>query len=141
MTPSTRRIEQLAGLCSAADRRRLLRHLTALFRSPALGDEFSPSRRGPRFGGWSAFWAAERRLPQLLTILLGIALLVPIVLLGTSLADNFARFAGEMLSVFEKGLPPPPPWVAELPYVGSTLSDAWLYFATTARSRIPRVSM
>ena len=64
-----------------------------------------------------------------MTILLGIALLVPIVLLGTSLADNFARFAGEMLSVFEKGLPPPPPWVAELPYVGSTLSDAWLYFA------------
>ena len=64
-----------------------------------------------------------------MTILLGFALLAPIALLGTSLADNFARFAGQMLSVFETGPPPPPPWVAELPYVGPQLAETWHYFA------------
>jgi predicted PurR-regulated permease PerM len=130
MTPSTRRIEQLAGLCVllliAVGCFVILRpFFAALLWATILSISTWPAfRRLERVVGGRTTLAAA-----LMTILLGLALLVPIVLLGTSLADNFARFAGELLSIFEQGLPPPPPWVAELPVLGSTLADAWRYFA------------
>jgi predicted PurR-regulated permease PerM len=130
MTPSTRRFEQLAGYCvllliAIGCFVILQPFLAALLWATILSISTWPAFRWLErvLGGRTTLAAA------LMTILLGLALLVPIALLGTSLADNFARFAGQMLSVFETGPPPPPPWVAELPYVGPQLAEAWHYFA------------
>ena len=130
MSPFSRRLENLAGLCVllliAFGCFVILRpFLAALLWATILSISTWPAFRWLErvLGGRTTIAAA------LMTILLGLALLVPIALLGTSLADNFARFAGQMLSVFESGPPPPPPWVAELPSVGPTLAETWHYYA------------
>ena len=85
-------------------------------------------------------WPTFRRLERLLhgrttlaagmmTLLLAICLLVPIVLLGTSLADNFARLATTIVSAIENGPPAPPPWLPKLPVIGEQLTASWHYFA------------
>jgi predicted PurR-regulated permease PerM len=130
MTPSNRPLEQLAGLvvllliavgCFVV----LRPFLTALLWATILSISTWPAFRWLErvLGGRTTLAAA------LMTMLLGLALLVPIGILGTSLADNFARLSGKVLSSFENGPPPPPPWVAELPYVGTELAEAWHYFA------------
>ncbi|MFO1120309.1 MAG: hypothetical protein U1E38_09525 [Rhodospirillales bacterium] len=43
-----------------------------------------------------------------MTLALAAGLLVPIGVLGTSLADNIARLSGKMIAAFEGGPPPPP---------------------------------
>ena len=130
MNPSTRRFEQLAGYCvllliAIGCFVILQPFLAALLWATILSISTWPAFRWLErvLGGRTTLAAA------LMTILLGLALLVPMALLGTSLADNFARFAGQMLSVFETGPPPPPPWVAELPYFGPQLAETWHYFA------------
>jgi predicted PurR-regulated permease PerM len=129
MSASNRRLEQLAGLCVllliAVGCFVILRpFIAALLWATILSISTWPAFRWLErvLGGRTTLAAA------VMTILLGLALLLPIGVLGTSLADNFARFAGQMLSVFENGPPPPPPWVAELPY-GTELAEAWHYFA------------
>ena len=130
MTSSARHLEQLAGLlvllliavgCFVV----LRPFLTALLWATILS-----------ISTWPAFRWLERVLGDkttlaaaLMTILLGVALLVPIGILGTSLADNFARLSGQLLGAFENGPPAPPPWVAQLPYVGTEVAEAWHYFA------------
>lgn len=130
MNPSTRRFEQLAGYCVLL----LIAIGCFVILQPFLAALLWATILS--ISTWPAFRWLERLLggrttlaAALMTILLGLALLVPIALLGTSLADNFARFAGQMLSVFETGPPPPPPWVAELPYLGPQLAETWHYFA------------
>jgi predicted PurR-regulated permease PerM len=85
---------------------------------------------------WPAFRRVERMTSgrttlaaALMTLALAVALLVPIIVLGTSLADNFARLSTQILAVFENGPPPPPDWVERLPLIGSELADAWHYYA------------
>jgi predicted PurR-regulated permease PerM len=130
MTPSTPPLERIAGLfvllliavgCFVV----LQPFLAALLWATILSISTWPAFRWLEhvLGGRTTLAAA------FMTILLGIALLVPIGVLGTSLADNFARLSGNVLSAFENGPPPPPLWVAELPYVGRELTETWHYFA------------
>lgn len=133
MTPSARRLERMAGLfvllmiavgCFVV----LQPFLAALLWAAILSISTWPAfRRLERVLGGRTTLAAA-----IMTILLGIAFLVPIALLGTSLANNFARFAGQMLGVLENGPPAPPPWVSELPYFGPQLAETWHYFADDA---------
>jgi predicted PurR-regulated permease PerM len=130
MTSSARHLEQLAGLlvllliavgCFVV----LRPFLTALLWATILSISTWPAFRWLEhvLGGRTTFAAA------LMTVLLGITLLVPIGILGTSLADNFARLSGHLLGAFENGPPAPPPWVAELPYMGTEIVEAWHYYA------------
>lgn len=84
---------------------------------------------------WPAFRRCERWLggrttlaAALMTLALAVGLLVPIGVLGTSLADNIVRLSGKMIAAFESGQPPPPTWLGGLPVVGSELVAAWHYF-------------
>lgn len=81
-------------------------------------------------------WPAYARLQQLLhgrrglaalIVTLGIAalVLIPIVLLGMSLAENVIRLIDALRVTMVTGLPPPPRWIAALPIVGGTLTTWW----------------
>lgn len=130
MTAPTRRLEQFAGLlilvlvavgCFVVLQPFIAALLWATILSIATWPAF---RRVERWVGGRTTLAAG-----IMTLVLAVALLVPIAILGTSLADNFARLSGKMLGVFENGPPPPPPWVGDLPFVGPQLAEAWHYFA------------
>ncbi|HYN38328.1 MAG TPA: AI-2E family transporter, partial [Rhodospirillales bacterium] len=130
MTPPIRRFEQYAGLlillfvavgCFVILRPFLPALLWATILSIATWPAF---RRCERWVGGRTTLAAA-----LMTLALAIGLLVPIGLLGTSLADNILRLSGTIASVFGSGPPPPPPWVGKLPVVGPELAEAWHYFA------------
>ena len=129
MSAPVRRLEQLAGLfvlllvaigCFVVLRPFLAALLWATILSIATWPAF---RRLERVTGGRTTLAAA-----VMTIVLAVALLVPIGILGTSLADNFARLSSQVISVLEGGPPPPPPWVVELPVVGPDLAEAWHYF-------------
>lgn len=130
MTPPVRRLEQFAGLlvlvtvavgCFVVLRPFLAALLWATILSIATWPAFRRLERA--LGGRTTLAAA------IMTVVLAIGLLVPITLLGRSLADNFARLSTNILSVFENGPPPPPPWVGELPFAGPQMDEAWRYFA------------
>ncbi len=85
---------------------------------------------------WPAFHWLEARLggrtslaAAIMSIILAVGFLVPLSILGGSLAENFAKFAGNVLGVFETGPPPPPAWVADVPLFGDELSDLWQAYA------------
>jgi predicted PurR-regulated permease PerM len=128
--PPSRRLEQLAGVfvllligigCFVV----LRPFITALLWATILS-----------ISTWPAFRRLERLLhgrttlaAAAMTLLLAVALLVPIGVLGTSLADNFARLAGTIIGTIENGLPPPPAWLDDLPVFGGQLAASWHYFA------------
>ena len=81
---------------------------------------------------WSTFEWVKRRFggratlaATCLTLLLALVLLVPLVFAGFKLADNAAAL-GRLLSDFvERGPPPPPAWIADIPLVGPELAERW----------------
>ena len=96
---------------------------------------------------WPAFRWMEAKLngrtslaAALMTLLLAVGFLVPLSILGTSLAENFAKFASHVLSAFESGPPPPPTWVMHVPLIGDQLSTLWQSYAgdTTRFATIAR---
>jgi Predicted permease len=128
--PSVRRIEQAIGLgvllavsigCFVV----LKPFLPALLWSTILS-----------ISTWPAFRWLERKLggrtslaAAIMSIGLALGFLVPLSILGSSVAENFAKFAGNVLSVFETGPPPPPDWVHQVPVVGDELSRLWQSYA------------
>jgi predicted PurR-regulated permease PerM len=85
---------------------------------------------------WPAFRWVEAKLggrttaaAAVMTLLLAVGFLVPLSVLGTSLAENFAKFASNVLGVLESGLPPPPEWIAKLPLLGDHLQTIWMEYA------------
>lgn len=104
MSAPVRRLEQLAGLfvlllvaigCFVVLRPFLAALLWATILSIATWPAF---RRLERVTGGRTTLAAA-----VMTIALAVALLVPIGILGTSLADNFARLSSQVISVLEGG--------------------------------------
>jgi predicted PurR-regulated permease PerM len=130
MTPPSRHFEQLAGLfvllliaigCFVVLRPFIAALLWATILSISTWPAFRRLERA--FGGRTTLAAA------VMTVLLAIALLAPIGLLGTSLADNFAKLASTIVDSIEHGPPPPPPWLDEVPVIGPELAGSWHYFA------------
>jgi predicted PurR-regulated permease PerM len=60
-----------------------------------------------------------------MTLLLATVLVVPLVVIGTSLAGDVAALAGRVREVLEQGAPPPPDWVGRIPLVGHWLAQTW----------------
>jgi predicted PurR-regulated permease PerM len=89
------------------------------------------------FSTWPVYAWLERRLggrrslaALAMTVLLATAFVLPLVLVGTSLADD-ARVLGETVrGALADGVPPLPPWLAELPAVGPELDRVWRRIAT-----------
>lgn len=72
----------------------------------------------------------RRRLASLLLTLamVGVVLL-PFVAAGVSLADNFDDLAAAARRWLERGLPPPPAWLSQVPVLGPAAAGKWAALA------------
>jgi predicted PurR-regulated permease PerM len=81
-------------------------------------------------------WPLYRRLEQgtggrkglaslLMVLIVAAVLILPLVLVGASLADDIRTVIGMAQHLLTEGLPDPPGWVANIPLVGSSLYDHW----------------
>jgi predicted PurR-regulated permease PerM len=61
----------------------------------------------------------------LMTLLVAAVLLIPLVILGSSLAEQVAAATGWVRGIFSDGPPDPPRWIADIPVVGTQLYQYW----------------
>lgn len=66
---------------------------------------------------------------SLMTLLVAAVLVVPLAVLGLTLADHVASVFDVLRLLLQEGLPTPPAWVATLPLVGSEIEVYWLSLA------------
>ena len=85
------------------------------------------------FSTWPLHAALVRRLhgrrtlaATLMTLLVAAIFILPLVAVGTGLADSVATVAGIAGTLLEQGPPGPPAWVADLPVVGLQVHERWL---------------
>ncbi len=60
-----------------------------------------------------------------MTLLVATALLLPLVLVGTQLAEQVTSLAAWLNEHLARGLPGPPPWLTDLPLIGERIHDVW----------------
>jgi predicted PurR-regulated permease PerM len=84
------------------------------------------------YSTWPIFAWAERLLwgrkglaATLMTSLVAAVSLIPVIILGSSLAEQVAAASGWAQSLLYDGPPDPPGWVAEIPVVGEQLYQYW----------------
>jgi predicted PurR-regulated permease PerM len=85
---------------------------------------------------WPLFiWLRERlggrrSLAALLLVgLIAVTVLAPFVIVGATIAENAERVAEWMRTLYERGPPDAPAWVAQLPFVGERAAEYWGGFA------------
>ena len=76
-------------------------------------------------------WGKRSLAVAAMTLILLLVLVVPLSLAIATIADNADRIAGWAKWLAEFKVPPPPDWVAGLPFVGSKLQHFWEGFAAT----------
>jgi len=91
------------------------------------------------FSTWPIYLWCERTLggrrgaaAALMTLLVGLLLIAPLVVMVATLADNVSRILTTATRVLEQGPPSPPRWVADLPLVGDSLAAYWATLAHNA---------
>ncbi len=96
------------------------------------------------FSTWPAYarlerWCGRRRglAALFMTLGLAVAFVLPLVLVGVSLAGNARELAEEVVALLERGLPEPPAWLAALPLVGGLLAESWRAVATDPERLLP----
>lgn len=88
-----------------------------------------------------ATWPVYQRLLRLLGHRRGLAafvmaaamiliVLVPVIIVGATLAENIQSFTAAARKWIENGPPAPPEWLGKLPIVGKTVVDYWHNMAT-----------
>ena len=106
------------------------------------------------FSSWPIYCRLVLLLSQRRTVaaaLMGLGmvliLLVPLVIVGSTLADNVKDVAAAARRSFEQGPPPPPAWLVKVPVIGQSATDYWQTLAndnaklwTNARQFIEPVS-
>jgi len=77
-------------------------------------------------------WVGERRTIAAALMTFGIAsvLLLPIVVVGFSLADSAADLTAAFQRWREAGPPAPPAWLGSVPFVGTELTERWAALAS-----------
>ncbi len=65
----------------------------------------------------------------LMTLGMILILLLPFVIVGTTLADNVKDLTNAVRQFIDQGPPAPPEWLAKIPFVGERATDYWLSFA------------
>lgn len=85
------------------------------------------------FSSWPLYAWLVRRLKgrrtlaaSLMTLLVAAIFILPLAAAGTGLADSVAKVGGMIAVLLREGPPGPPAWVAELPIVGTQLTERWL---------------
>jgi predicted PurR-regulated permease PerM len=67
-----------------------------------------------------ATWAALA-----MTLVVALVLVLPLVVVGVTLADSVTVIVDRVREWLTEGPPPPPPWVADIPLVGGRLTAFW----------------
>src|SRR4030095_14952734 len=66
----------------------------------------------------------------LMTLLVAAVLLVPLIVLGSSLAEQIAVAIRWSRGIIAEGPPSPPDWIAKIPVLGPQLHEYWQAFAS-----------
>jgi predicted PurR-regulated permease PerM len=84
------------------------------------------------YSTWPIYAWGERALKgrkglaaTLMTSLVAAVLLIPLIFLGSSLAEQVALASGWVRPLIAEGPPDPPGWIAEIPVVGPQLYEYW----------------
>jgi len=84
------------------------------------------------FATWPVYAWIERMLggrkglaSSLTTLLLALIVLLPIVIVGSSLADEVGQAVAWVRAVFQDGPPEPPSWIESIPLAGGYLYRYW----------------
>jgi predicted PurR-regulated permease PerM len=96
-------------------------------------------------------WPMFLRLEQLLggrrtlsaliaTLLLGAIIIVPVAILGATLADNVSSLISASQKLIHEGPPSPPDWVASTPLIGSRIADYWNYLNESSSVRLQELA-
>jgi predicted PurR-regulated permease PerM len=95
------------------------------------------------FTTWPMFLRLEemlggrRTLSSLIaTLFLAAIIIVPVAILGATLADNVSGLVSASQRLIEEGPPNPPDWVASVPLVGSHIADYWNYLDQSSSIRL-----
>lgn len=85
------------------------------------------------FSTWPIYSWCERVLDGrktlaavLMTLLVAAVLLMPLIILGSSLADDVARATAMVRVILSEGPPDPPRWIADMPIAGPYAYEYWL---------------
>ena len=60
-----------------------------------------------------------------MTLAMVLIVLLPFVIIGTTLADNVNELTGAAKAWIQNGPPGPPEWLARVPVVGPRATDYW----------------
>jgi len=95
------------------------------------------------FTTWPLFLTLEellggrRTLAALIaTLLLAAIIIVPVAILGATLADNVSGLVSASQKAIEQGPPNPPDWVASIPLVGGHITAYWNYLDQSTAIRL-----
>lgn len=85
---------------------------------------------------WPAYEWMDRKLggrkvkaAALMTLLLSVCFIVPLVILGTSVAENFAKMFSGLVVTLNTHTQEPPVWLSKIPVMGEDLGDMWKAYA------------
>ena len=99
------------------------------------------------FTTWPLFLRLEtllggrRTLSALIaTLILAAIIVVPVVILGATLADNVSALISASQKLIHEGPPSPPDWVASIPLIGSRIADYWKYLNESSSVRLQELS-
>ena len=99
------------------------------------------------FTTWPLFLSLEemlggrRTLSALIaTLFLAAVIVVPVAILGATLADNVSALVSASQKLIREGPPSPPDWVASIPLVGSHIADYWNYLNEGSTVRLQELA-
>ena len=99
------------------------------------------------FTTWPLFLRLEdllggrRTLSALIaTSLLAALIVVPVAILGATLADNVSALISASQKLIQEGPPSPPDWVASVPLIGSRFAGYWNYLNKSSSVRLQELA-
>ena len=99
------------------------------------------------FTTWPLFLRLEdqvggrRTLAALIaTLFLVAVIVVPVTILGATLADNVSALISASKKLIHEGPPSPPEWVPSIPVIGSHVADYWNYLNESSSVRLQELA-
>jgi len=80
----------------------------------------------PVYKWWTHILKGRKTLAAtIMTLLLAGIFIVPVLAIGLSFSDEATNIIARIRQAFETGLPPLPPWMQTLPFIGADLTQRW----------------
>ena len=74
------------------------------------------------------------------TLFLAAIIVVPVAILGATLADNVSSLIKAGQKLIQQGPPGPPDWIASIPLIGSRIADYWNYLNESSSVRLQELA-